>query len=162
MSAGSRPANKGGKPDLQSLPQIKERISFLYVERCALNRQDHALTIADARSSVAGIIERTRDDGVLRGNLYLDEQDEALHMYYLPQEAEYRPGDRVITSGLDGIYPKGLLIGQIKGLSRDLSTERYAVVSPGVSFRHVEEVTVLLNARDDDLPDELMPSEFAQ
>ncbi len=120
------------------------------------------LTIVDGRSSVAGIIERTRDDGVLRGNLYLDEQDEALHMFYLPQEAEYKPGDRVITSGLDGIYPKGLLIGTVKGVSRDLSTDRYAVVSPSVSFRHVEEVVVLLGAREDELPEELLPSEFTQ
>ncbi len=40
------------KPELQSLPQIKERLSFLYVERCVLNREDSALTIADERGVV--------------------------------------------------------------------------------------------------------------
>ncbi len=114
------------------------------------------ITIVDGRSSAAGLIERTRDDGIVSGNLYLNEQDEALIMRYLPQEAEYQPGDRVLTSGLDGIFPKGLLIGQIKGLSRDMAAERYALVTPAVNFRHVEEVIVLLNAREA-LPEELVP-----
>ena len=53
MSAGG--AHKGAgaeKPDLHALPQIKERISFLYLERCVLNRQDNAITVTDARGTV--------------------------------------------------------------------------------------------------------------
>ncbi len=44
--------HSGGKPELQSLPQIKERVSFLYVERCVINRQDNAVTFADVRGIV--------------------------------------------------------------------------------------------------------------
>lgn len=40
------------KPELQELPQIKERISFLYLERCVINRQDNALTVTDLRGTV--------------------------------------------------------------------------------------------------------------
>ncbi|NLW21302.1 MAG: type I-E CRISPR-associated endonuclease Cas1 [Clostridiales bacterium] len=40
------------KPDLQALPQIRERISFLYVEHCKINRQDGAITLMDARGTV--------------------------------------------------------------------------------------------------------------
>jgi len=40
------------KPDLQALPQIRERMSFLYLEHCKLNRQDGAITITDARGTV--------------------------------------------------------------------------------------------------------------
>ena len=40
------------KPGLQALPQIKDRISFLYLERCMINRQDGALTVTDARGTV--------------------------------------------------------------------------------------------------------------
>lgn len=39
------------KPDLQALPTIKERITFLYVERCLVNRQDSAVTITDTRGT---------------------------------------------------------------------------------------------------------------
>lgn len=40
------------KPELQTLPQIKDRISFLYLERCMINRQDGALTVTDIRGTV--------------------------------------------------------------------------------------------------------------
>lgn len=40
------------RPDLQALPQIKERMTFLYLEHCKLNRQDGAITITDARGVV--------------------------------------------------------------------------------------------------------------
>lgn len=40
------------KPDLQTLPQIKDRMSFLYLERCMINRQDGALTVTDVRGTV--------------------------------------------------------------------------------------------------------------
>lgn len=114
------------------------------------------LTVVDGRSSVAGMIERTRYDGMVTGNLYLEEQDEACHMQYLHKQAEYQPGDRVITSGLDGIFPKGILIGTIQGVSRDRNADNIAVVSPAVNFRNVEEVLVLLNAAED-LPEGLLP-----
>ena len=40
------------KPDLQVLPVIKDRLSFIYLEHCAINRQDGAVTVADARGTV--------------------------------------------------------------------------------------------------------------
>jgi CRISPR-associated protein Cas1 len=40
------------KPELQELPQIKERISFLYLERCIINRQDNAIRVTDSRGTV--------------------------------------------------------------------------------------------------------------
>lgn len=40
------------KPDLQTLPQIRDRLSFLYLERCMINRQDGAITVTDARGTV--------------------------------------------------------------------------------------------------------------
>jgi len=49
MSSQSTGASR---PELQSLPQIKERISFLYLERCVINRQDNAITVTDVRGTV--------------------------------------------------------------------------------------------------------------
>ena len=40
------------KPDLQTLPQVKERLSFIYLERCIINRQDSAITLTDSRGTV--------------------------------------------------------------------------------------------------------------
>ncbi|MDR1663954.1 MAG: type I-E CRISPR-associated endonuclease Cas1e [Clostridiales bacterium] len=46
------PITGAKKPELPALPQIKERISFLYLERCVINRQDNAITITDVRGTV--------------------------------------------------------------------------------------------------------------
>lgn len=48
----SRDVPGAEKPELQELPQIKERISFLYLERCVINRQDNAITVKDIRGTV--------------------------------------------------------------------------------------------------------------
>jgi len=40
------------KPELQALPQIRDRLSFLYLEHCLVNRQDGAITVTDARGTV--------------------------------------------------------------------------------------------------------------
>jgi len=50
MSAQEIPG--AARPDLQALPQIKERISFLYLEHAVINRQDSAITVTDARGTV--------------------------------------------------------------------------------------------------------------
>ena len=50
MSAKKPPG--ADRPKLQSLPQMKERVSFLYLERCAINRQDSAITVSDMRGTV--------------------------------------------------------------------------------------------------------------
>ena len=41
-----------GKPELQALPQIRDRLTFLYLERCQINRQDNAITITDEKGIV--------------------------------------------------------------------------------------------------------------
>ena len=71
-------------------------------------------SIIDGRSAVSGMIERTRDNGLIRGNNRLGFEDGLLRMIYLPLDADIVVGDKVLTSGLDGIFPKGILIGEIK------------------------------------------------
>ena len=111
-------------------------------------REDSCVVMAiiDPRSSVAGIVERTRDNGVASGSLYLTDDPELMRMYYLPEDSELTTGDRVITSGLDGIFPRGLYIGQIRSISREQSGEgRYVVIDTAADFAHLENVLVMLN-----------------
>ena len=54
------------------------------------------------------------------------------------------PGDVIVTSGTDSLYPKGLTIGEVIAVSQETSSDgSYVIVSPYVDFRHVEEVLVL-------------------
>jgi rod shape-determining protein MreC len=62
----------------------------------------------------------------------------------LPYNTDITPGDLVITSGLGGIYPAGLVVGEISEVSRPQdSQQRSAVVTPEVDFNHLEDVTII-------------------
>jgi rod shape-determining protein MreC len=101
-------------------------------------------TIIDGRSAVSGMIERTRDNGLIRGNNRLGFEDGLLRMIYLPLDTEIVVGDKVLTSGLDGIFPKGLVIGEIKEiLGREHELYVSAIIKPAADFRRLEEVLVI-------------------
>lgn len=101
------------------------------------------MSLIDSRSSVSGIIERTRDNGIVRGTSTLETQTGFCKMIYLPLETDLIPGDKVFTSGLGGIFPKGILIGEVKEVSRqENELQKYATIIPGVDFQHLEEVLV--------------------
>lgn len=102
-----------------------------------------AVCIIDSSMSVSVTIERTRDTGMVRGTLTPGNDVDTLELYYLPADADLLPGDKVITSGIGGIYPKGILVGEVREVSRSSSSERNATVTPAVDFRHIEEVMVI-------------------
>lgn len=102
------------------------------------------LTIIDPRSSVAALIGRTRDNGMMQGITTNSNETVECYMYYLPNIANVRVGDDVFTSGLDSLFPKGLKIGSVIAISREADTlDKYAVVAPAADFSSIEEVFVL-------------------
>lgn len=102
------------------------------------------LSLIDARSAVACLIERTRDNGVMRGKIETYSQTPECNMYYLPTVSDVAPGDVVLTSGVDTLFPKGIKVGTVTAVSREQdSSERFIVVMPSVDFQHIEDVLVL-------------------
>jgi len=102
------------------------------------------ISIIDSRSSVAGIIQSTRDQGVIRGTLGL-EDDPTCRMYYLPVDLVPRPNDVVVTSGIGQPFPKGIEIGVIRESTRYMDENKhYVVIEPKADFEHLEEVIVLV------------------
>jgi len=102
-----------------------------------------ALLIVDKRSRVGGLIQRTREMGILEGTSF-----NTCLLRYLPRQTEARPGDTVVTSGLGGVYPKGLYVGKVSRIHEgELGLYRYADVSPGVNFAKLEEVLILAGRR---------------
>lgn len=111
------------------------------------------ISIIDTRSSVACLMQRTRDNGVMRGQIADSDSSAQCYVYYLPNINSITPGDTVITSGTDSLYPKGLKVGSVTALSLDAGSEgTYAVVTPSVDFQRIEEVFVLRTVieRDDE------------
>ena len=102
------------------------------------------ITIIDTRSAVACLMQRTRDNGVMRGQISDSDSAASCFVYYLPNVNSITPGDVVVTSGTDSLYPKGLKIGNVTALSLDAGSEgTYAVVTPSVDFQRIEEVFIL-------------------
>ncbi len=104
--------------------------------------QSRVLLVTDASSAVAALVQRNRTRGVVRG------RGENLNLEYALREADVRVGDVLITSGTGGIFPKGIPIGRVSGVSREAYGLFQGVeIEPFVDFSRLEEVLVLL--RDD-------------
>ena len=100
------------------------------------------------RNAGAGVmIERSRAMGVISGS-GMDElslQAGLVGLDYVPSTADVKVGDRVITSGVDGIYPKGFVVGEIQSVEREAGEYRIKV-RPAVDFASLETVLVVLDA----------------
>jgi len=103
------------------------------------SRTAKILLILDQRSAVGGMIQRSRDIGVVKGS-----ESNYCYMEYLSHDADIKINDLVITSGLGSIFPKGIVIGRIAGIkkeSHDLFQK--VIVRPEVDFTKLEEVFVV-------------------
>lgn len=113
------------------------------IEEVGLN-WSKVMTIIDGRSGISSIIERTRDIGSVRGRMESESSDPLLDMDFLPIDTDIEVGDNVLTSGIGGIYPKGLTIGQVVEVGEQ-GNQKKVVVKSTVDFRNLEEVMVMIN-----------------
>jgi rod shape-determining protein MreC len=98
------------------------------------------LLITDIRSSVAALIQRSRSSGIVIGSV-----NNGCKMKYLKLNADIKIGDRVISSGLGGVFPKGLFIGQVSRIYEgDAGFFLDAEITPGVNMDRLEEVLVII------------------
>lgn len=96
--------------------------------------------IINAASTVSCTISTTQESIICKGTL---DNDQILRASYIPTGAELIQGDSVYTSGVGGIYPKGIIIGTITEIVTTSNiTDRYAKVEPAVDFSKID--TVLL------------------
>lgn len=98
------------------------------------------LLITHPFSAVDGIIQRTRIQGMATGNL-----GRTLDVKYIPLNADVREGDILITSGLEGIFPKGLPIGTIETVKQgETGLFQEVTLRPAARLENLEEVLILL------------------
>jgi rod shape-determining protein MreC len=95
--------------------------------------------LIDRNAAAGAIVERSRAQGVVLGT-----GSDKLKFEYVPGAADVQVGDRVVTSGIDGIYPKGFAIGQIESIHKGAGVFSAIVVKPVVEFSSLEEVLVVL------------------
>jgi len=95
-------------------------------------------TILDPNAGVAALIQRTRVQGVLVG-----EGTGRCRLEFVSRLSNVEVGDVVVTSGLDQIHPKGIILGVVTSLGEDEGLTRMVEVQPEIDFTRLEEVLVL-------------------
>lgn len=108
------------------------------------------LLIIDQNSAVDAMIQRNRARGIIKGM----SSDQCVFKYVLRRH-DIEIGDSVIASGLDGVFPKGLRIGQVAEISGENSgLFREVTVTPLVDFEKLEEVLILINPSNRNFTDD--------
>ncbi|MBI3087965.1 MAG: hypothetical protein HYY91_03670 [Candidatus Omnitrophica bacterium] len=98
-----------------------------------------AMLVTDPDSRIAALVERSRESGLVVGT-----GGRLCRFIYLDEDADIQPGDRVVSAGLDGPFPKGLFIGAVVKVERDPRQARTtAWIRPAVEPHQLEEVLCL-------------------
>ena len=106
--------------------------------------QSRVQLITDSRSKFPVRIQRTRDKGILEGS-----PEGSLRVSFLQRRANLRINDRIITSGLSGIFPKGTFVGTVEGYDKkDFGLFQEAKIIPAVNFSKIEEVFVIIKSEE--------------
>lgn len=101
------------------------------------------VSIIDTESSVSSRLSKSRDLVILKGDAQL-RIDGLCRLDYIPPDVEVSVGDKVETSGMSSLYPKGIIIGEIiQVIKNEGQFDYYAIVQPTVDFRRLEEVVVI-------------------
>lgn len=95
--------------------------------------------LIDRNAAAGAIIERSRAQGIVMGA-----GDGRLLLEYMSEGFDVAVGDDVVTSGIDGIYPKGFVIGKVDSVEKSGAAYKRISVRPAVDFDALEEVLVIL------------------
>lgn len=101
--------------------------------------------LIDRNAAAGALVERTRAQGVAMGT-----GEESLRLEYVLGTSDVKVGDVVVTSGIDGIYPKGFVIGRIDYVERAGGAYREIRIQPAADFTSLEDVLVVLTPQAPD------------
>lgn len=137
--------NKGSKDGIEpNMAVIAENGLVGYIETVTENTAK-IITILDAGNSVSARVTRTRDAVIAKGSISLAENMQ-MRIINIPTGVTLIEGDKIETSGLGGIYPKGILIGKVKSYEqKNNPIENEAILESNVDFNKLETVAVIKN-----------------
>ena len=110
------------------------------------NHYAKVMLIVDSNSAVDSLVQRTRARGVIKG-----EATAQCRLDYVLRKNDVRIADTIVSSGLDGVYPKGLRIGYVSQvIEHDANIFHEVIITPFVDFEKLEEVLVVLEVQKHD------------
>jgi rod shape-determining protein MreC len=132
--------NRGANDGIKLMSPVITHMGLVgYIYRVGPNYAD-VLTILDPNNRVDAISERTRTHGIVEGVF-----NYRCALKYVSRTEPIEVGDRLMTAGVGGIYPKGIKVGMITDIDRETSGMTLGVeITPSVDFRKLEEVIVIL------------------
>ncbi len=111
--------------------------------------------LVDRNAAAGALVARSRAQGLVMGT-----GDDRLRFEYVSELTDVQVGDLVVTSGIDGIYPKGFVIGEVEAVERTGVAYRDIVIRPAVDFGRLEQVLIVtepLTVEDPEDPVETAP-----
>jgi rod shape-determining protein MreC len=108
--------------------------------------------LIDRNAAAGALVERSRAQGIVIG-----ENKDTLRMDFVVATADVKKGDTIVTSGVDGIYPKGFVIGKIDEVNNGNGIYKAIRVRPSVDFNTLEEVLVVKTRPEPVVPGEDRP-----
>ncbi len=101
------------------------------------------VAITDTTMEASAIASRTRDVASAEGDFELMKQGK-LRLSYLPRDTQIIKGDVIETSGVGGLFPKGIVLGTVSEIKTDThGISKYAIVEPSVDLNHINHVLVI-------------------
>ena len=99
------------------------------------------LLVIDRNSAVDGVVQRTRTQGIVEGG-----GGARCYVRYVPRAEDVQVGDTIITSGMEGIFPKGLALGEVaRVVKKDYGLFQEIEITPSAHFSRLEEVMVIVS-----------------
>lgn len=94
------------------------------------------MVISDPNSRVSAVVQRSREQGIIEGNVRGQ-----IRLKYLDADADVQVDDIVVTSGMGSVFPKGIMIGKIYKVKTDKTfMYKYAFIKPAANLKKIEEV----------------------
>lgn len=137
--------NKGSKDGIKPNMTVITTDGLVgYVESVS-NNSSKIVSILDAGNSVSARSTRTRDSIICKGNISLKDEGK-LKVTSIPIGVEFIEGDKIETSGMGGLYPKGLAIGEVESfVNKENPLENEAILKTYVDFNKLETVAVIIS-----------------
>src|SRR3989454_2911437 len=104
------------------------------------------LLISDENCKLAASVEGSREQGIVSGERVTAGLNPSLDLNFLSKQADLKPGQKVYTSGVGGVFPSGLLIGVVKSF-RVRELDGQAQLTSAVDLSHLEDVFVVTGRR---------------